>query len=147
MGIPCQRSRFRKSCESRGELINSEKSSQRAAKWPTDYCGPCSISCSVSSEGEKQRSREPLSRVPLGGGLENHRRQILAMGRSSLRDTGRTDGLHVISCWGKGAVSIPIYAYANRLYPLGPDPGLRLVRHGFFHEGDRQELPRHSRLQ
>src|SRR5579859_6851297 len=61
------------------------------------------------------------------------------MGRGSLRNKGRTDGLHVISCWGKGAVSIPIYAYANRLYPLGPDLGLRLVRHGFFHEGDRQE--------
>src|SRR5207247_1273837 len=84
-----------------------------------------------------ERSREPLSRVPLGGGLENHRRQILAMGRGSLRDKGRTDGLHVISCWGKGAVSIPIYAYANRWYPLGPDLCRWLVRHVFCHEGDR----------
>ena len=58
------------------------------------------------------------------------------------------EGTHVISCWGKGAVSIPIYVHANQsLSPLGPDLGPRPVRRRFCHEGDRQELPRYSRFQ
>src|SRR5215469_8242992 len=58
------------------------------------------------------------------------------------------DGVHVISCWGKGAVSIPIYVHANRsLSPLGADLGPSLVRRRFCHKGDRQELPRYARFQ
>src|SRR5438270_4201316 len=54
----------------------------------------------------------------------------------------------VISCWGKGAVSIPIYVHANHsLSPLRSDLSPRPVRRRFCHEGNRQELPRYSRFQ
>jgi hypothetical protein len=54
-----------------------------------------------------------------------------------LEGAWRPDGVHVISCWGKGAVSIPIYVHPNQsVSPLGPDLGPRLVRRRFCHEGD-----------